>query len=77
MTRRQGKPTRTVTAKVKENIELGKPGVKFEVWDKTKRKDTKMGTLIVSVGGLRWRAANGKLFTPVPWTDAIAWLESK
>ena len=76
MTRRQGKPTRTVTAKVNQEIEIGKPGMTFEVRDKTKRKNTKMGTLIVSVGGVRWRAKNGKLFRQVPWPQVIDWFEA-
>jgi len=76
MTRRQGKPTKAVSAIVNEEIEIGKPGLTFEIWDKTKRKRTKMGTLIVSVGGLRWRANSGKLFRQVPWTQVADWLES-
>lgn len=52
--RRPGRPTKVVTASVHETISVGKPGVTFEVWDKWKRRRRKVGTLTVSVGGLRW-----------------------
>ncbi len=38
--------------------------MKFEIWEKWKQKDKKVGTLIVSVGGLRWRSSKkGKYIT--------------
>ncbi len=52
--RAKGRPTKWVKAAVDEPLWLWKPGVTFEVWDKWKRKRRKLGTLTVSVGGLRW-----------------------
>jgi hypothetical protein len=43
-----------VSAKVHESIPIGKAGVTFEIWGKWKKKCKKLGTLTVSVGGLRW-----------------------
>src|SRR5947208_14724102 len=37
-----------------------KRGVQFEVWEKWKKKQRKLGTLTISVGGLRWWPHKGK-----------------
>ncbi|HEY2761473.1 MAG TPA: hypothetical protein VGI75_12040 [Pirellulales bacterium] len=67
--RRKGRPTKWVSAQVEQSIYIGKPGVKFEVWGKWKKKDRKLGTLVVSVGGLRWKPMNGKTSRPKSWND--------
>ena len=58
--RQPGRPTKWVSASVLEYVDIGKRGVRFEVWEKWKRKRRKLGTLIVTVGGLRWRPQSGK-----------------
>jgi hypothetical protein len=72
--RQKGRPTKWVSAEVKDYIFIGKPGVKFEVWEKWKKKDRKVGTLIVSVGGVRWRSQNGR-FKSKSWKDLADWFE--
>jgi hypothetical protein len=52
--RRKGRPTKWVSAMVREHVTVGKPGVRFDVWGKWKKRRKKLGTLTVSVGGLRW-----------------------
>ena len=52
--RERGRPVKWVEAKVAERIEVGKAGIDVQVWTKWKRKRKKLGTLTVSVGGLRW-----------------------
>ena len=52
--RQKGRPTKWVSAQVLEGIAIGKAGMTFEVWDKWKKTRKKLGTLTVSVGGLRW-----------------------
>jgi hypothetical protein len=52
--RQRGRPTKWVTAVVSESVPIGKPGMTFEVWDKWRKKRRKIGTLTISVGGLRW-----------------------
>ena len=47
-----GRPRKWVTAKITEPIGLGKAGVKLVIWDKWGK--TRLGTAIVSVGGIRW-----------------------
>ena len=47
--RQQGRPTKWVTATMKEHVAVGKPGVKFEVWEKWKKNRRKLGTLAVTV----------------------------
>jgi len=42
--------------------------MKFEVWEKWKQKDKKVGTLIVSVGGLRWRSNKKGSFITKDWS---------
>jgi hypothetical protein len=75
--RQMGRPTKWVTAKVKEPVSIGKPGVKFEVWDKWKWSgDKKHGTLTVSVGGLAWRSANGKVKATRSWNDVRDWFDA-
>jgi hypothetical protein len=73
--RQKGRPTKWVTATIKEDIYIGKPGVKFEAWKKWKRKEQKLGTLIVSVGGLRWRPRKGKVLRK-SWRALSEWFES-
>ena len=71
--RQSGRPTKWVSATIKEPISVGKPGVKFEVRDKWKQQRKKLGTLIVNVGGVRWRSANGKISHQKPWNAVAAW----
>ena len=65
--RQPGRATKWVTATVLEYFGVGKRGIQFEVWEKWKRTDRKLGTLTVSVGGLRWRRQNGKLSKQKSW----------
>jgi hypothetical protein len=58
--RQPGKPTNHVTATLNGTVRVGKLGVTFEVWDKWKKKRRKLGTMTVSVGGLRWWPNNGR-----------------
>ena len=71
--RQPGRPTKWVSARVLECLDIGKPGVQFEVWEKWKRTRRKIGTLTISVGGLRWRPANGKLLKQKSWDALTDW----
>ena len=72
--RQPGRPTKWVSASIQESVPVGKPGVQFEVWDKWKWKHgKKLGTLIVSVGGLRWWSANGKVSQKKTWDAVSEW----
>ena len=73
--RQQGRPTKWVTSFVKEPIGIGKPGVEFDVWKKWKRKQVKLGTLIVSVGGLRWKPIEGKFARSRNWEELAEWFK--
>ena len=73
--RRKGRPTKWVLAQVEQAIDIGKPGVKFEVWGKWRKKDGKVGTLIVSVGGLRWKPLNGKISRLKSWDEVHEWFD--
>jgi hypothetical protein len=55
--------------------DIGKPGVEFEVWEKWKRQWLKLGTLIVSVGGLRWIPHKGKYSRPRSWKAVAEWFK--
>lgn len=55
-----GRPTKWVYASVKEKFYVGKAGLVVEVWKKWKQQQRKLGTLTVSVGGLRWAPYGGK-----------------
>jgi hypothetical protein len=71
--RQKGRPTKWVSATISEYFGIGRTGVQFEVWEKWKRKDRKLGTLTVSVGGLRWRPQKGKLSRPQNWAAVSEW----
>jgi hypothetical protein len=73
--RQKGRPTKWVFATIAEYFDIGKRGVKFEIWRKWKKKDGKFGTLTVSVGGLRWRPQNGKLSRQKSWDDVARFLK--
>ena len=48
----KGRPRKWVTATIKEPIALGKSGISIVIWDKWGK--TRRGTVVVSVGGIRW-----------------------
>lgn len=72
--RQPGRPTKWVYANVDQWFEVTRTGVSFEVWRKWKRKEQKLGTLVVSVGGLRWRPASGKYHRWRRWDKVADWL---
>jgi hypothetical protein len=72
--RQKGRPTKWVSATISEYLDISRRGIQFEVWEKWKRKDRKLGTLTVSVGGIRWRPLNGKLSKQQNWTSVADWL---
>ena len=72
--RQKGRPIKWVSAYVREYMSIGKRGVEFEVWDKWSKKNRrKLGTLTVSVGGLRWWPCNGKLSKQKNWNALAEW----
>jgi len=75
--RQKGRPTKWVFASISESIQVGKPGVTFEVWGKWKKKRRKLGTLTVSVGGLRWsphKSPKSK-YRQRSWEKVSEWFE--
>ncbi len=50
----QGRPTKWASVNINQTIWLDKTGLSIVVWDKGKTK--RQGTLVVSIGGLRWYA---------------------
>jgi len=75
--RQSGRPTKWVQATIEETVFIGKPGVRFEVWEKWKKTNRKVGTMIVSVGGIRWRPINGKLSKRISWTELADWFKDE
>lgn len=67
MKRQKGRPTKRVLATVQELLSVGKPGVTFEIWDRWRRKRRKIGTLTVSVGGLRWWPRDSPNYRRLTW----------
>jgi hypothetical protein len=61
---------------VNEKFYLGKPGLVLEVWKKWKQRGKKLGTLTVSVGGLRWAPSGGKSRRR-NWVEISKWFLSK
>jgi len=75
--RQKGRPTKWVTATVQENVGIGKPGVTFEVWEKWKKTRKKLGTLTVSVGGLRWWPHKAPGYRQRSWDKVADWFENR
>lgn len=75
--RRPGRPTKWLKATVNEALDVSTSGIKFEVWTKWKKKDKKLGTLTVSVGGLRWRPDSGKKDRRKSWDKVSTWFEQE
>jgi hypothetical protein len=63
----QGKASNWADAKVDQRRVVNKVGFRFRVWQKYKKEDSMIGTVIVNNAGLRWRKPNGKLFKLVTW----------
>jgi hypothetical protein len=74
--RQRGRPTKWVTAVVSESVPIGKPGMTFEVWDKWRKKRRKLGTLMVTVGGLRWWPHKAPEARQRTWEEIDAWFNS-
>ena len=76
--KQKGRPTKWVNASVSESIFVGKAGFTFEVWEKWKRGRRKLGTLIVSVGGLRWwpQGAHEASSRRRSWNSVAEWFET-
>jgi hypothetical protein len=65
-----------VNARVWQAIDIDKNGLEFRVWKKWSKKGGRLGTLLVSNGGLRWRPGNGKYLRRRTW-EQVAELLSK
>ncbi len=74
--RQKGRPTKWVSASVDQWLYVDKTGFRFRVVEKWARKDKRVGELTVSVGGLRWRPANGKAQRRWTWQEVADWLSS-
>jgi len=74
--RRPGRPTNWVYGTVKEKFYVGKPGVVVEVWKKWKQGRRKVGTLTISVGGLRWAPSGGQARRR-NWATVSSWFLEK
>lgn len=72
--RRPGRPTKKVKASVEQWLDINRTGIMFQVKGKWKRNKKTVGTLTVSVGGLRWKPANGKYTRWWNWNEVDAWL---
>jgi hypothetical protein len=75
--RQKGRPTKWVNARVYEPVDIGKRGVTFEVWRKWKRTRRKLGTLTVSVGGLRWWSHKAPRARRRSWNRLAEWFVAR
>ena len=73
--RQKGRPTKWVSARISERFRVGKPGVTFEVWGKWKKRRKKVGTLTVSVGGVRWWPHKAPKERQRTWDELSAWFD--
>jgi hypothetical protein len=63
----KGKPTKWATATVSEPIYLGKAGIEIIIWDKYKKTNTRRGTAVISVGGIRWKPYKAQKYRRITW----------
>ena len=75
--RQPGRATKWVYASVEQELDLDRTGFHFVVCEKWKRKHKRLGTLVVSVGGLRWLPAKGKYHRRRDWAAVAEWLTSQ
>lgn len=75
--RQKGRPTKWVQASVEQLIDVNRAGIRFDVSAKWKRNEKTVGTLIVSVGGLRWLPRHGRATRWRDWNQVEAWLMEK
>jgi hypothetical protein len=72
--RQPGRPTKWVRAQMGQDVDVDRAGFSFVVWEKWKRIEKRVGTLTVSVGGLRWLPAHGKARRRRTWREVADWL---
>jgi hypothetical protein len=73
--RQKGRPTKWATASINEPITIGKAGLTVEVWQKWKKtRPAKLGTLVVSIGGLRWRPVRSRSEWWTRWEAFGKWI---
>ncbi len=75
--RQKGRPTKWVKATMEQTVVIGKPGIQFEVWEKWKKRRKKLGTLTVSVGGLRWWPHKAQGYRQRSWEKVAEWFENE
>jgi len=63
----QGRPSNWARLEVNQPLWLNKAGISIAIWDKYGRK--RKGTLVVSVGGLRWYPFKGKRARRITWNE--------
>lgn len=61
----QGHPTKWARMELNQPVWLNKTGLSVVIWDKWGRK--RRGTLIVSIGGLRWLPYKAKTARRISW----------
>jgi hypothetical protein len=71
----RGKFSKWTRATIDEELWLGKVGIKFEVWTKYKKQRKKLGTVRVTVAGLRWLPHMGKREIRRSWDQVAGWFE--
>ena len=69
----QGRPSKWASVDINQSLWLNKTGLEIVVWDKWGKK--RKGTLVVSVGGLRWYPYKGKKPGRVTWDELAAAFE--
>jgi len=51
--------------------------MRFIVWQKWKKSRRRLGSLTVSVGGLKWRPASKQLMRRATWQAFAEWIEGR
>ena len=71
--KKEGGATKWVRASIQDSWFIRKQGIQFEVWEKKNGKRRKLGTLVISVGGLRWKPKKGPSPRPKGWRQLAEW----
>jgi len=74
--RQPGRATNWVAASIDQRIPVNRVGMTFQVWKKWSKAHGRLGTLLVSNGGLRWRPANGKYLRRKTWRQVAEFLST-
>ena len=74
--RKPGRFVHNVDAAINTSVPLVRTGIEFFVFRKWKRrKNQRLGSLLVNAAGIRWRSKSAKVSRRISWEVVRDWFE--